>query len=49
MHFADKLNSQTNLWDQNLYLNDKLVSTISTSKSWQIRSTKFEVIGLIGS
>ncbi|KAJ3573357.1 hypothetical protein NPX13_g4732 [Xylaria arbuscula] len=27
-----KLNSSTNLWDQNLYVNDELVSTISTSQ-----------------
>ncbi|KAH7378691.1 hypothetical protein BKA66DRAFT_587806 [Pyrenochaeta sp. MPI-SDFR-AT-0127] len=27
-----KLNANTNLWDQNLYLNDKLVSSISSSK-----------------
>lgn len=30
-HIADKLNSNTNLWDQNLYVNDELVSNISTS------------------
>ncbi|KAF9700077.1 hypothetical protein EKO04_001315 [Ascochyta lentis] len=27
-----KLNPSTNLWDQNLYVNDKLVSQVSTSK-----------------
>jgi hypothetical protein len=27
-----KLNSSTNLWDQNVYVNDKLVSHVSTSK-----------------
>ncbi|KAJ3541120.1 hypothetical protein NM208_g4750 [Fusarium decemcellulare] len=27
-----KLNSSTQMWDQNLYINDKLVSSISTSK-----------------
>ncbi|KAJ4343699.1 hypothetical protein N0V95_006564 [Ascochyta clinopodiicola] len=27
-----KLNPSTNLWDQNLYVNDKLVSHVSTSK-----------------
>ncbi|KAK3311772.1 hypothetical protein B0H66DRAFT_598722 [Apodospora peruviana] len=27
-----KLNNQTNLWDQKVYLNDKLMSQISTSK-----------------
>lgn len=28
----DKLNPTTNLWDQNLYVNDELVSQVSTSK-----------------
>ncbi|KAF5009362.1 hypothetical protein FDECE_4418 [Fusarium decemcellulare] len=28
-----KLNSSTQMWDQNLYINDKLVSSISTSPS----------------
>ncbi|KAM0219193.1 hypothetical protein ACHAQD_006719 [Fusarium lateritium] len=27
-----KLNSQTQMWDQNVYIDDKLVSTVSTSK-----------------
>ncbi|KAF9631256.1 hypothetical protein BFW01_g2118 [Lasiodiplodia theobromae] len=27
-----KLNSETQMWDQNLYVNDELVSTVSTSK-----------------
>ncbi|KAL1651744.1 hypothetical protein SLS61_005115 [Didymella pomorum] len=31
-YITDKLNSSTNLWDQNLYINDKLVSHVSTSK-----------------
>ncbi|KAH8650961.1 hypothetical protein BGZ60DRAFT_569392 [Tricladium varicosporioides] len=29
-----KLNPQTNLWDQNVYINDTLVSSISTSKGY---------------
>ncbi|KAL5589229.1 hypothetical protein FOBRF1_015757 [Fusarium oxysporum] len=28
----DKLNSKTQMWDQNLYIDDELVSTVSTSK-----------------
>ena len=28
----DRLNSTTDLWDQNLYINDELVSHVSTSK-----------------
>jgi hypothetical protein len=29
---SDKMNSTTDLWDQNLYINDELVSHVSTSK-----------------
>ncbi|KAM0547276.1 hypothetical protein ACHAPJ_010411 [Fusarium lateritium] len=29
---GNKLNSQTQMWDQNVYIDDKLVSTVSTSK-----------------
>lgn len=31
MYMEDKLNPTTNLWDQNVYINDKLVSSVSTS------------------
>ncbi|UPL00077.1 hypothetical protein LCI18_011011 [Fusarium solani-melongenae] len=29
---VDKLNSQTRMWDQNLYINDKLTSSVTTSQ-----------------
>jgi hypothetical protein len=49
MVFTDKLNSVTKMWDQNIYVNNKSVSNISTSMSrvpeiigcWIVELTNF--------
>lgn len=33
MHFEDKLNPTTGYWDQNVYIDNMLKSSISTSES----------------
>lgn len=51
MKFADKLNSSTKMWDQNLYIDGQLVSSISTSESLPFRkasSRRADIFSLPG-
>ena len=33
----DKLNTETDSWDQKMYINDELVSELTTSRLYQIK------------